>query len=306
MGEGKNSNKGSFGIMLSQLTLVMMGLVALVLLLMTVGAVSDKYYSGEQNKKDMELDKQEAFAQGLTYEQYLALREKEKEQQQREEAGGQAGGQTAAEALEEPTPYEEVTVDEAGAAGDIPLTVSGQMLLTGPDTNVSEAEINEMEGKGAIIHTTMGDIPIEFNAKAAPVSVKNFIYLAEHRYYDGQCFYRTYPGAHIQTGSPSGRPGGTPGYWVDAEFTNLFPVKGALAFLPCLNGVKMAGEMVLFLDNAATMAEEATVFARTTQQFDVADKCADSRFDREGYLIDRTYITNIEIVDRSKIMPPNQ
>jgi cyclophilin family peptidyl-prolyl cis-trans isomerase len=50
------------------------------------------------------------------------------------------------------------------------------------------------------LETTMGDIVIELNEKAAPITVKNFLTYVEEGFYDGTIFHRVIPNFMIQGG----------------------------------------------------------------------------------------------------------
>ncbi len=50
------------------------------------------------------------------------------------------------------------------------------------------------------LETTMGDIVIELNEKAAPVTVKNFLTYVGEDFYDGTIFHRVIPNFMIQGG----------------------------------------------------------------------------------------------------------
>lgn len=50
------------------------------------------------------------------------------------------------------------------------------------------------------LETTMGDIVIELNEEAAPVTVENFLQYAEQGFYDGTIFHRVMPRFMIQGG----------------------------------------------------------------------------------------------------------
>src|SRR5579859_7709717 len=86
------------------------------------------------------------------------------------------------------------------------------------------------------INTNRGLIVVELDPKLAPQTVNNFVYLAQHQFYDGMVFHRvlqTGQGLHIiQSGDPLGndpdvakRGTGGPGYTIPAE-----PVQGS--YLP--------------------------------------------------------------------------
>ncbi|MEZ4770744.1 MAG: peptidylprolyl isomerase [Caldilineales bacterium] len=64
----------------------------------------------------------------------------------------------------------------------------------------------------ASIETNRGTIEIEFFAQDAPMTVNNFVFLANERFYDGVTFHRVIPNFVIQGGDPTGTGRGGPGY----------------------------------------------------------------------------------------------
>ncbi|WP_278260908.1 peptidylprolyl isomerase [Nocardia sp. AG03] len=85
----------------------------------------------------------------------------------------------------------------------------------------------------ATLHTDHGDIKIALFGNHAPVTVRNFVDLAEGTapytvinaggtesgpFYDGAIFHRVIPGFVIQGGDPTGSGRGGPGYEFDDEF----------------------------------------------------------------------------------------
>ena len=63
-----------------------------------------------------------------------------------------------------------------------------------------------------------GVIEGELYPDKAPQSVRNFIDLCNHNYYDGLIFHRVIPGFMIQGGCPEGTGMGGPGYCIKGEF----------------------------------------------------------------------------------------
>ncbi|OHB63663.1 MAG: peptidylprolyl isomerase [Planctomycetes bacterium RBG_13_50_24] len=63
-----------------------------------------------------------------------------------------------------------------------------------------ERNIVKSQSNVVKLETSMGNIVIELNEQAAPVSVKNFIGYVEAGFYDGLIFHRVIPGFMIQGG----------------------------------------------------------------------------------------------------------
>lgn len=91
-----------------------------------------------------------------------------------------------------------------------------------------------IEGIFATIATNKGDIVLELEYKKTPVTVANFIALAEGKntfvtddklkgkpFFDGLKFHRVIKDFMIQGGDPSGNGSGGPGYAFKDEFTDL-------------------------------------------------------------------------------------
>ena len=70
----------------------------------------------------------------------------------------------------------------------------------------------------ATLHTNKGDITVELYPNEAPITVANFVNLAQHNYYDGISFHRVVPDFVIQAGCPQGNGTGGPGYEFEDEF----------------------------------------------------------------------------------------
>jgi len=71
----------------------------------------------------------------------------------------------------------------------------------------------------AVMRTSQGDIKLELFAEKAPITVANFVNLANRGYYDGLTFHRVIPDFMIQGGCPHGSGTGGPGYRFEDECT---------------------------------------------------------------------------------------
>ncbi|HAW64058.1 MAG TPA: peptidyl-prolyl cis-trans isomerase, partial [Alistipes sp.] len=66
--------------------------------------------------------------------------------------------------------------------------------------------------KYALISTEKGDLKAELYEKETPLTVANFVKLAQQRFYDGLTFHRVIPDFVVQGGCPAGDGTGGPGY----------------------------------------------------------------------------------------------
>lgn len=71
----------------------------------------------------------------------------------------------------------------------------------------------------ATFQTSKGPIEIDLFEDQAPVTVNNFIVLAESNFYDGLSFHRVLPNFMAQGGDPLGTGTGGPGYQFEDEFS---------------------------------------------------------------------------------------
>jgi cyclophilin family peptidyl-prolyl cis-trans isomerase len=75
----------------------------------------------------------------------------------------------------------------------------------------------------ATVETDAGTFTVALDAKAAPKTVNNFVFLAREHFYDGLTFHRVIPGFVVQGGDPKGDGSGGPGY----KFADELPKAGA-------------------------------------------------------------------------------
>ena len=128
----------------------------------------------------------------------------------------------------------------------------------------------------AIIHTSKGDVACQLNVKEAPLSVTNFIQLAQGGFYNGLKFHRVVPNFVVQGGDPEGTGRGGPGYTVPAEI-KLSHVQGALAWARLPDNVNpkkrsSGSQFYIALEKIPYLDGEYTVFGQTTSGMDVVQK----------------------------------
>lgn len=96
-----------------------------------------------------------------------------------------------------------------------------------------QLNLDKAEGPKATIKTNHGDIKIQLFPEQAPMTVENFVRLAQKGYYDKTIFHRVISDFMIQGGDPKGNGTGGTSIWnhlFEDEFSReLFNLRGALS-----------------------------------------------------------------------------
>ena len=126
----------------------------------------------------------------------------------------------------------------------------------------------------ATIVTAKGTMEIALNAKAAPVTVNNFVFLAKDRFYDGLTFHRVEPGFVIQGGDPNGDGSGGPGYTIADEQSGLLHEDGVIAMAKTEAPNSAGSQFYVTLGAQSFLDGKYTVFGKLTSGKDVPGKIA--------------------------------
>ena len=170
------------------------------------------------------------------------------------------------------------------------LQVGVVLALAGLSSSSAMGQSQRKPGLYAIFETNQGRIVVELYDKDAPITVKNFVDLAEGnkewkdprtgqmkktRYFDGLVFHRVIPEFMIQGGDPTGTGTGGPGYRFQDEFKpNLkFDKPGRLAMAnagPGTNG----SQFFITEVNTDFLNNKHTIFGQVLEGMDVVRKIA--------------------------------
>ncbi len=139
-------------------------------------------------------------------------------------------------------------------------------------SNAPEVSIDPAANYSAVIHTNMGNMEFELFAERSPVTVNNFVFLANQGFYDDMIFHRVIPDFMIQGGDPTGTGMHGPGYKFQDEITAslIFNEPGKLAMAnsgPNTNGSQF------FVTTVPTPHLNGlhTIFGRITRGQEVAN-----------------------------------
>jgi peptidyl-prolyl cis-trans isomerase B (cyclophilin B) len=121
-----------------------------------------------------------------------------------------------------------------------------------------------------VIETRKGVITLELFPHVAPVTVANFVRLAQEGFYDGLLFHRVVPDFVIQGGDPRGDGWGGPGYTTTCEYSPMHFDTGTLGMAH--SGKDTAGSQ-FFITHAPMPHLEGryTVFGRVVSGQETVD-----------------------------------
>ncbi|HVW33249.1 MAG TPA: peptidylprolyl isomerase [Acidimicrobiia bacterium] len=124
----------------------------------------------------------------------------------------------------------------------------------------------------AVIETSCGKITADLDAKGAPKTVNNFVFLAQKHFYDGLTWHRVVKDFVIQGGDPQGTGTGGPGYQFEDELPTDGYKLGSLAMAnsgPNTNGSQF---FIVTGQNGTSLPNSYSRFGMVTGGLEVAQK----------------------------------
>lgn len=148
------------------------------------------------------------------------------------------------------------------------------LALAGPlAAKAKKAKAGSAKGTKVVIELEKGGkIEAELYPDLAPITVANFVKLANAKFYDGLSFHRVEPGFVIQGGDPNGNGSGGPGWTIKGEFTTKKKhVHGTLSMARTPDPDSAGSQFFICLGDTPNLDGQYALFGQVTKGLDVVD-----------------------------------
>ena len=152
-----------------------------------------------------------------------------------------------------------------------------------------------------------GTIKAELDGDTAPITVANFLKLAESGFYDGLTFHRIIDGFMIQGGDPKGNGTGGADETIKGEFSQngvenkLSHVRGTLSMARSQDMDSASSQFFIVQSDCTSLDGQYAAFGTVTEGMDLVDKiCKDTPVqDNNGTVsaADQPVIESIQVID---------
>ena len=152
-------------------------------------------------------------------------------------------------------------------------------------------------------------IDLELDAKAAPLTVENFLKLVGEGFYDGLIFHRVIPGFMIQGGCPQGTGTGGPGYCITGEFhlngveNPLSHTRGVLSMARSQSPNSAGSQFFIMHQDGNFLDGQYAAFGKVTEGMDVVDAIAGVQTDRNDRPLQEQKIKSIVVDTKGETYP---
>lgn len=152
-----------------------------------------------------------------------------------------------------------------------------------------------------------GTISLELDADTAPISVTNFINLANEGFYDGLTFHRIISGFMIQGGDPNGNGTGGSEKTIKGEFSangvenDISHVRGVISMARANDPDSGSSQFFIVHEDSTSLDGQYAAFGHVTEGMDVVDAICEAVpvQDNNGTVAaaDQPMITAVTVVD---------
>ena len=152
-----------------------------------------------------------------------------------------------------------------------------------------------------------GTVSVELDGDTAPITVQNFMDLANAGFYDGLTFHRIIDGFMIQGGDPNGDGTGGSGQDIVGEFeangyaNSIAHTKGVISMARAQDPDSASSQFFIMVEDSPYLDGMYAAFGHVTEGQDIVDKiAADAKpLDDNGTIApeDQPLITSVKIID---------
>ncbi len=166
------------------------------------------------------------------------------------------------------------------------LSACGNKSFTrSTDSNVQAEAIEVIESCTAVIEIeNYGSITVELDGSAAPITVANFVELAESGFYDGLTFHRKIEGFMMQGGCPLGNGTGGADKNIKGEFKQngvnnpLSHTRSAISMARSMAADSASSQFFIVHEDSTYLDGSYAAFGYVSEGMDVVDAvCADAQ-----------------------------
>lgn len=146
-----------------------------------------------------------------------------------------------------------------------------------------------------------GRIVVALDPSQAPLTVANFVKLANEHYYDGLIFHRVIPGFMIQGGCPNGTGMGGPGYQIKGEFSangvanSLKHDRGTISMARAMDPNSAGSQFFIMHQKSPHLDGQYAAFGHVTEGMAVVDEIAQTKTGRQDRPVNDQRIRSIVI-----------
>ncbi len=147
-----------------------------------------------------------------------------------------------------------------------------------------------------------GVIRAELYPDIAPITVENFLSLAEKGFYDGLIFHRVIPGFMIQGGDPTGTGMGGPGHTIKGEFrangvvNNIKHERGVLSMARSMMPDSAGSQFFIMHKTSPHLDGQYAAFGRVIEGIEVVDRIAATKTDRSDRPLTEQKMKKVTVV----------
>lgn len=163
-----------------------------------------------------------------------------------------------------------------------------------------------MTTKAIITMENGSRIVLALNPEQAPLTVANFVKLANEHFYDGLVFHRVIRGFMIQGGCPQGTGTGGPGYQIKGEFSangvknQIHHERGVISMARSASPDSAGSQFFIMHQAAPHLDGQYAAFGKVVEGLDVLDQIADSRTGRQDRPVTEQKISTVIIEETAE------